>query len=670
MSTTRKSLPAAGRAFVGAVGLAGLGVVAISSFVANSAAIPREWVAFSILTLLTGSALTFKHPSVQHLRLSLSEVFTFSCILLYGPELATITATVEGLLHALRWRNSAVHTCFNLGNLSLSVWISGTVFFLVAGVEPLASGTVKYGELIVPLAGLASAFYMLNSGLTATVIAFEARRHPLAIWREHFAFLAPTYAAGASIAFLLVMALRQVDFSAIFLIPPVLLILYLTMRSSFGRLEDSKAHVEKLNRMYLSTVETLATAIDAKDEVTHGHIRRVQGAALALAREIGVTDEQTLKAIEAAALLHDTGKIAVPEHILNKPGKLTPAEFAKMKLHAPIGAEILSSIEFPYPVVPIVRHHHENWDGTGYPDGLKGTDIPLGARILSVVDCFDALTSDRPYRPRMTDEQALAILKERRGTMYDAVVVDTFMSAHERIMPPEAPPHPAARAVGDARRSAPASGAGEAADEARRLEAAAAPGDSAVAGEVLGVSSLARAVAGEANLGDVGALCWMMLRHVVPCTSMGLFIPDEGDDRVVAAYAAGSHAHVIRDLRTVPGTGVVGWVAANRRTAVNAEPALDFGHAVAHLDPPLLSMVALPLIHDGHIVAVLALYGTVKHAFAEDHARLLELLAPSLASSLSLVRTVRQADTAPVRQRRTPAAELHVLRPRAESRVS
>ena len=652
MSTPRKSLSAAGHAFVGVVGLAGLGVVVTSIASAASAPIPREWIAFSIITLLTGNTLTFKVPSVPHLRLSLSEVFTFSCVLLYGPELATITATVEGLLHALRWRNSLAHTCFNLGNLSLSVWISGTLFFLVAGVAPLGDGPANYGELILPLTVLAASFYSLNSGLTATVIGFEVRRRPLAVWREHFAFLAPTYAAGASIAFLLVMALKQLDFSAIVLIPPVLLILYLTMRSSFGRLEDSKAHVEKLNRMYLSTVETLATAIDAKDEVTHGHIRRVQGAAVALAKEIGVTDEESLKAIEAAALLHDTGKIAVPEHILNKPGKLTDAEFAKMKLHAPIGAEILSAIEFPYPVVPIVRHHHENWDGTGYPDGLKGTEIPLGARILSVVDCFDALTSDRPYRPRMTDEQSLAILTQRRGTMYDPVVVDAFVGAYQRIMPPEAPPHPAARAVGDARRSG-----------APAVDKAASVSEPAVAGELLGVSSLARAVAGEASLADVGALSWMMLRQVVPCAAMGVFVPEERDDSIRGVYAAGVHAQVIRDLRSVPGTGVVGWSAANRRMAINAEPALDYGHHVAQLEPPLLSMVAVPLIHEGSVAAVVALYATAKNAFTEDQGRLLELLAPTLAAALAIVQAEHQADAPPaVQPRRARTAELHVLR--------
>src|SRR5690349_14505109 len=179
-------------------------------------------------------------------------------------------------------------------------------------------------------------------------------------------------------------------------------------------------------------------AIDAKDQITHGHIRRVQIFAVGLARAMGVTATDQLKAVEAAALLHDMGKLAVPEHILNKPGKLTAAEFEKMKLHAGAGADILSAINFPYPVVPIVRHHHENWDGTGYPDGIRGTDIPIGARILSVVDCFDALTSDRPYRPRVSDEAAIAILLERRGSMYDPLVVDTFLQIHREIAPKDA----------------------------------------------------------------------------------------------------------------------------------------------------------------------------------------------------------------------------------------
>src|SRR6185295_318478 len=236
-----------------------------------------------------------------------------------------------------------------------------------------------------------------------------------------------------SVAALIVTYTHEIDISTLAIIVPLLIVSYLTFRTAMGRVEDSNKHLSDLNRLHLSTIETLAMAIDAKDQVTHGHIRRVQAYAVGLARQMGVSDEKLIKAIEAAALLHDMGKLAVPEHILTKPGKLTAAEFEKMKLHASVGADILSAIDFPYPVVPIVRHHHENWNGTGYPAGLKATDIPIGARILSVVDCFDALTSDRPYRPKLSDEAAVQILLERRGSMYDPIVVDTFIRVYKGI---------------------------------------------------------------------------------------------------------------------------------------------------------------------------------------------------------------------------------------------
>ncbi|MGH9383785.1 MAG: HD domain-containing phosphohydrolase, partial [Vicinamibacterales bacterium] len=264
-------------------------------------------------------------------------------------------------------------------------------------------------------------------------ISHEKGQPAFRIWRSNFLWLSVNYFGGASVAALLVSYTRTIDVAALSIIVPLLVISYLTFKTSLGRVEDAVQHVEEVDRLYLSTIETLATAIDAKDQVTHGHIRRVQLLAVGLAKHLGVTDPMQIKALEASALLHDMGKIAVPEHILNKPSRLSAGEFEKMKLHATVGAAILSSIRFPYPIVPIVRHHHENWNGSGYPDGLKGTDIPLGARILSVVDCFDALTSDRPYRPQLSEEQAIEILMERRGTMYDPLVVDTFVAAKEEL---------------------------------------------------------------------------------------------------------------------------------------------------------------------------------------------------------------------------------------------
>jgi hypothetical protein len=322
-----------------------------------------------------------------------------------------------------------------------------------------------------------------------------------------------------------------------------------------------------------------------------------------------------------------------------------------MKLHAPIGAEILSAIEFPYPVVPIVRHHHENWDGTGYPDRLAGTAIPIGARILSVVDCFDALTSDRPYRRRMTNEQAIAILLERRGVMYDPVIIDSFVSSYERIMPPpEASAHPVARTLGAARESL--------ADHAGT--ASAHPTEAATS-EVLAVASLARALSGDASITDVGALTWMMLRQVVPCVSMALFTYDDKQDAVIAQHADGAHAGLLRGTRLALGAGIAGWSAANRRFVLNAQPAIDLGPAVTTLSPPLRSSLTVPLSHQGAMTGVLSLYASTSEAFTDDHARLITLLAPSLASSIAAL-PKPDAWTQPAEPRRASGGELRLLK--------
>ncbi len=372
------------------------------------------------------------------------------------------------------------------------------------------------------------------------------------------------YLAGASIAFLFVGYNRRIDIGYIGVIVPLLLVLYFTFKTTINRVEDADRHLEQLNRLYLSTIETLAMAIDAKDQVTHGHIRRVQAHATSLAREVGVTDENLLKAIEAAALLHDMGKLAVPEYILNKPGKLTDAEFEKMKLHASVGADILSAIEFPYPVVPIVRHHHENWDGTGYPAGIKSTAIPIGARILSVVDCFDALTSDRPYRPKLSDDEAFAILRQRRGTMYDPMIVDAFLSVHLTIpteIPRQGPPSDVLNTIARSRRAAPSD-----------LHATSTPTEQAAgADEMLTVYELRKALTGLVGLGDAGDVIAKHLRRLVPANLFVFYIYDSAADELDARHVVGDDRAGILGLKIGLGQRLSGWVAANRQTILNSD---------------------------------------------------------------------------------------------------
>ena len=397
--------------------ICGSAAVIASTIELFSRGLPSGWLLLAALTLLSGS-ITVKVPSVPA-TISVSETFVFTAVLLFGPSAGTLIVALDGLVISLwlhRKLKMAYQSAFNMAAPALSVYVSATLFFALADITPLASGpATPISALLLPLAVFTGFYFLLNSGLIALAIAFEKSVSAVAVWRENFLWLGLNYFGGASVAALLVAYTKRIDWASVGIIVPLLVISYLTDKTAMGRLEDTTSHLSQLNVLYLSTIQTLARAIDARDQVTHGHIRRVQVYAIALAKRLGITDALLLKAIEAAALLHDLGKLRVPEQILNKPGRLTSIEFERIKSHSQAGAEILASIEFPYPVVPIVKHHHENWDGSGYPDGLAGTNIPIGARVLAVVDCFDALTSDRPYRGALPDAAANQILVERRG---------------------------------------------------------------------------------------------------------------------------------------------------------------------------------------------------------------------------------------------------------------
>src|SRR5207237_1252547 len=202
-------------------------------------------------------------------------------------------------------------------------------------------------------------------------------------------------------------------------------LLYRTYKVYLGRVQNEQRHVQEVSDLHLATIEALALAIDAKDQTAQSHIRRVQVYAAGLARSLGMTDNE-IQGVKTAALLHDIGKLAVPEHILSKPGPLTQEEFQKIRIHPQVGAEIISGVPFPYPVAPLILSHHERWDGKGYPDALRGEEIPLGARILSVVDYFDALMSERPYHKAMTLDAALGLLRQEAGKGLDPQVVTLF----------------------------------------------------------------------------------------------------------------------------------------------------------------------------------------------------------------------------------------------------
>jgi putative nucleotidyltransferase with HDIG domain len=637
--TFAPSLTRQGRAYVTGVVALGFLVIGESLLRLYRAPVGSEWALLAILTLISGSA-SVELPRAN-VSISISEAFVFTAVLLYGPAAGTLTVALDGLVLSLwiaRRRPEIDRALFNIAAPALSAWCSAHLFFKVSGIAPLAEQAATVNQILPALVLFAATYFGLNSGLIATVIAFQRRENPFRVWRNGFIWLSLNYFCGASVAMLLVGYNRSIDLRFVGLVVPLLLVLYFTFKISMERVEDANRHLEQLNTLYLSTIETLAMAIDAKDQITHGHIRRVQVYAVGLAKRLGVTDERLIKAIEAAALLHDMGKLAVPEYILNKPGKLTATEFEKMKLHASVGADILSAIDFPYPVVPIVRHHHENWNGTGYPTGLRGTDIPIGARVLSVVDCFDALTSDRPYRPRLSDEEATKILMERRGSMYDPLVVDVFVRVHAEISRDLNQSSVPGQVLQDVA-SASATQRVSTETGACRLDEIAASSD-----ETRALYELARSLAGLTTISEVGDAVAKHLRRLIPFSLYVVYAYDSVADELEAKHGAGDAAPLVKGLKIPTGQRVSGWAAANRQVIVNSDPTLDLGEIARVVYPRLRNCVSTPLVADSQLIGVITVYSSATESYTEEHRRILDAVTAQAAQSFR-----RAIDGEPVR---------------------
>lgn len=608
------------RLYVVCVVLAGSAAIADAIYRLIVNPIPHSWVVLAALTLFSGS-FAIRVPSIPA-TISVSETFVFTAVLLFGTAPGTIIVALDGLIISLWRRKRDLHrVLFNSAEPAISIWVASHIFFYLSGIRPFVYGPNDITSLVLPLVAFTAAYFLLNSWLTAIAVSLETGVAASQLWRKHFLWLSLNYFGGASVAFLLARNTSTVDFSALSVIIPLLVISYLTFKTALQRMDEARLHVEQLNSLYLSTIETFAMWIDAKDQVTHGHIRRVQIYAIALAKQLGVKDERLLKAIEAASLLHDMGKLAVPEHILNKPGKLTTGEFERMKLHASVGAEILSAIDFPYPVVPIVRHHHENWDGTGYPDRISGMDIPIGARILAVVDCFDALTSDRPYRPALPDEEALAILRERRGTMYDPIVVDTFLRVHDQVQQSGALKELEVAQL-------PVSLTSESQSHFSPDELGANPE------AVLSLYELAKSLAGHAGVEDTGAVIAKHLTELVPAPMTVLFTHQQETDELAVAYASGLESDALRHRRLTVGVGVSGWVAANNKAATRSDPSLELSR-LGVKDLPYRKACSFPLSTGSSIIGVLTMYADAEPVFTDERVRTVELLIPHVSRAVA-----------------------------------
>jgi putative nucleotidyltransferase with HDIG domain len=573
------------------------------------------WLILLGLTIASGWA-TLRVPGMP-ISFSISDIFSIASALLFGPSAGAITASLDGLVLSSRMatsRRSLHRVAFNGSAPAIAMWVATQAFLALVGPSPSIRGPADAVLLLAALALFGGIAFVLTTGVVATAVSLERRLGIVATWRQHFAGLWLSYFGGVFGGMLLMLLFRTYTPDVIILLIPLPVILYTAFRHAVGRTQDQISHLGKVNRVYVAAIEALAQAVDAKDQVTHDHVRRVQNRAVELARGLGVDDEGEVQAIKAASLLHDVGKLAIPEHILNKPGRLTAAEYEIMKRHAPIGADILSVIDFPYPVAPIVRHHHENWDGTGYPDGLSGDRIPIGARILAVVDCFDALTSDRPYRPRLEDADALKVIADRRGTMYDPKVVDAFLAFHG-IETPAALPAATAPAAPE--------------PAAPREEPPAAPAGR----ELATFFALGRALSVPCRPAQLAGIVAAHLEPYLPPSTLVLYAYTEASDSIALMCQAGNVPFGLSaDVRIPLGERLSGWVAATGESVLNSDARLDLDEAQRE-SSPFRSTLAVPVAVRTRLIGVLSVYSATADAFDPAHRRLVEAAAVALADA-------------------------------------
>ena len=606
MPASRQPSPSAEwRLLASGVVLAGLLVLGLSLF--QLAAAPPG-VAGLLLAAATVAAGRLVIPGPTPVpNIVPSEWLAGATAMAFGPALGTLAVVAARGLGSLRRRHGRpLAIAFDVLEPAVCLWVASQLFVQIAGSDPAAAAARGIAAQVFTPMLAAVVYFVLRTALTSAAIAFERRSSLASVWRAE----AVPHALSSYV--LLWLAACAGHFNLLGLLGVLLVsapyagLFYLGHRQLLRVKAHADIQTRALEALYQGAIEALAVAVDAKDQVTHGHIRRVQRHTTALARGLGMHDPNELKALDAASLLHDIGKLAVPDYVLNKPGALTRTEFRTMMSHASRGALILEAIGFPYPVVPMVRHHHEQWNGRGYPDGLAGERIPLGARILSVVDCFDALTSDRPYRRKLSDEQAIDILRERSGVFYDPHVVNTFIGLIPGLRCEDF--------------------AVEAGRVPTSVEEAFNDPPESVEGTLALKVDLTTPDA-------VGRLLRIRTTHYLPQAEFCLFVPDAGGTRLWPIHASAALRPLSMAVEIRSGEGLAGWVATNRHTIINSHPDLDFPEAGGGLG--LARAVSTPVFAFGTIAGVLSVYTRQAEGFSDREVRIIGAIAQELGVEFS-----------------------------------
>jgi diguanylate cyclase (GGDEF)-like protein/putative nucleotidyltransferase with HDIG domain len=611
---TFRTLPMAARLYVAAVVAAGIACFAVAL---SHLRLPHPvlFVVLLGLAFATSAAKIVLPLGRSQSNLSLSHAVNFWALFALGPAptvcIATVSAWAQCTLRA-NGRNPVHRVIFSIASLTVTVACAGVPVSMLLG-DGTAAPLLRAAAVAAPL------YFFVNSTLVAAAIALSTRQPAVAIWHRNFLWSAPSYLAGAALAAFATTASERGWFGWLALLAVPLYLVFRSYHSVVSRLREEQEQTQHAMEVQLATIEALALAIEAKAGCTPEHIRSIQNYAAMLAEASGLSDAD-VQGVRTAALLHDIGNMAVPEHILAKPDALTPEEFERVKIHPRVGADILCRVSFGAPVSELVLCHHERWDGLGYPAGIAGEEIPIGARILAIADCFSTLQADRPYRPARSHADALAILQEYAGTAFDPELVDLLI-ARLRIAAPVTTSTPS--------------------DEPTEWPDAEPLALRDIAGahrEAQTLYEIAQALGSSLGVAEAMALIQDKVSRLVPFTTCALFLGDD-EQGFVCRYAHG------------PGTeALLRWAPKSWSDLALRIPACADGRGPRGED--LASLLPCRLMFDGRLIGGLVIYHTVAGSFSDEHRRVLgrvsEQAAAVIYNSTRFEQTEHESHTDPL----------------------
>jgi len=649
---------------------AALILVSLAGVVAEPPELMLIWALLAMVITFTSARYPIRFPGTNT-SVSVSEALMFFGVIVLGPYHGTLLAAFEVVVAVRRLKIKPSLQLFNVANVTISFFVAAKLYYSIA--EFLSAQHLSEGlgqavlEFALPLIALAFAYYLLHILVLAAMSAARGTNNGQAV-RDTLPWEPVTYLACATIAGMVHYAFLNKGLVTtavlLVLVLPIPIIIYYTFKTYHDKLGEQESHYKELTSIYDSILEMLAMAIDAKDDVTHDHIQRVKLFARRMGETVGLSALE-IEALKAGALLHDIGKIGVPAYILNKPGKLTEHEFEQMKMHTIIGADMLSNVDFRYPVVPIVRHHHERWDGRGYPDGLTGEAIPITARILTLVDNYDALRSDRPYKTGMTREEALAYIRQNAGTFFDPKLVEIFLAMADELeveaasFRAAAPSNKRSKSTAAMANAKPAAGL----ETAPQLDRATAALNSIAETNqrVTALYEMSRTLSSILSVEDTVAILANRLSKLIPFTTCAISLFDATRSEFEIVHAVGLNADRFLKRRMPAEAGITGWVMTNQRPMFNTNPVLDLAFLGSEIAGEYKGVIVYPLVKNGEALGAIALYSTEIAAYGSEHIQLMESASQPASDAIHNALAFEQAQQAAFIDPVTGLASLRAL---------